>query len=53
MELVKMKIKNNGALVHVRKVPKNGDIKGRMFKSNIDEAITRGKNNIVYGTVKR
>lgn len=53
MELVKVKIKNNGALVHVRKVPKNGNIKGRMIKSNIAEAITQGKNNVVYGTVKR
>lgn len=48
-----MKIKNNGALTIVRKVPKNGRAKGILSKNNLAEAVKNGKNNIVVGMNKK
>lgn len=42
-----VQIKSDGALTIVRRIRKDGRAKGVMTRNNLDEAISRGNNNVV------
>lgn len=42
-----MRIRSDGALTIVRKTKKNGNARGTMSKSNLQEAVQKGHNNVV------
>lgn len=43
-----MRIKSDGALTIVRKTKKNGNVRGTMSKDNLDEALQKGHNNVIF-----
>lgn len=43
-----VQIKNSGALTVARKTKKNGNTRGTMSKNNLEEALQKGHNNIIF-----
>lgn len=43
-----MRVNNAGGLTIVRKRKKNGVARGTLYKDNLEEAVARGRGNIIY-----
>lgn len=42
-----VRVKSDGAYTVVRKVRKDGGARGTMHRDNLDEAVTRGRGNVI------
>lgn len=42
-----VRVKSDGAYTVVRKVRKDGGVRGTMHRDNLDEALKRGRGNVI------